>query len=64
VRGAVDELRVTEAGRELYERVTAETGAISARLYAGVPEADLVVAGRVPAQVTERADAELAASAA
>ena len=78
VRGAVDELtakglivgdgagelRITEAGRELYERVTAETGEISARLYAGIPEADLVVAGRVLALVTERAEAELAASAA
>ncbi|MEU9558581.1 helix-turn-helix domain-containing protein [Streptomyces fumanus] len=57
-------LRMTGAGRELYDRITAETGEVSARLYAGIPAADLAVAGRVLALVTERADAELAAPAA
>ncbi|MFH8449581.1 MarR family transcriptional regulator [Streptomyces fungicidicus] len=53
-------IRVTDAGRELYERAAAETAAISARLYAGVPAGDLAVAGRVLALITERANAELA----
>ncbi|CAM5732444.1 MarR family transcriptional regulator [Streptomyces fumanus] len=56
-------VRMTGPGRELYDRITAETGEVSARLYAGVPAADLAVAGRVLALVTERADAEPAAPA-
>ncbi|MFD7613635.1 MarR family transcriptional regulator [Streptomyces sp. NPDC059828] len=76
VRGVIDELtaakllegdlpevsrtRLTDAGRELYETTTAETAEISARLYAGIPAEDLVVAGRVLGLVTERANAELA----
>ncbi|MET7682310.1 MarR family transcriptional regulator [Streptomyces sp. NPDC005423] len=56
-------VRITDAGRELYERVAAETGVISARIYADIPAEDLVTAGRVLTLVTERADAELAAVA-
>ncbi|MER6414269.1 MarR family transcriptional regulator [Streptomyces humidus] len=55
------QLRLTDAGRRLYESTAAETAEISARLYAGVPAADLAVAGRVLTLVTQRADAELAA---
>ncbi|BBC38451.1 hypothetical protein SGFS_097450 [Streptomyces graminofaciens] len=54
-------LRVTDAGRELYDRSSTETGVISARIYAGIPAEDLTVAGRVLALVTERANSELAA---
>ncbi|WP_406440078.1 MarR family transcriptional regulator [Streptomyces sp. NBC_01613] len=54
-------LRVTDAGREFYTEVSAETGEISARIYAGIPAQDLAAAGRVLALVTERADAELTA---
>ncbi|MFD3373327.1 MULTISPECIES: MarR family winged helix-turn-helix transcriptional regulator [unclassified Streptomyces] len=53
-------LRFTPAGRELYDRVTAETGEISARIYADIPAEDLATAGRVLTLVTERANAELA----
>ncbi|MFF0428834.1 MarR family transcriptional regulator [Streptomyces sp. NPDC004520] len=53
-------LRLTGAGRELYDSTTAETAEISARLYAGIPAEDLAVAGRVLTLVTERANAELA----
>ncbi|MFD3314242.1 MarR family winged helix-turn-helix transcriptional regulator [Streptomyces sp. NPDC058694] len=53
-------LRFTPAGRELYDRVTAETGEISARIYADIPTEDLATAGRVLTLVTERANAELA----
>ncbi|WP_030061213.1 MULTISPECIES: MarR family winged helix-turn-helix transcriptional regulator [Streptomyces] len=53
-------LRLTDAGRELYERTTAETAEITARLYADIPAEDLAVAGRVLTLVTERANAELA----
>ncbi|MFE3876043.1 MarR family transcriptional regulator [Kitasatospora sp. NPDC059146] len=53
-------LELTTAGRELYERAGAETAGISARLYAGIPDADLAAAGRALALITERANAELA----
>ncbi|MEU1621104.1 MarR family transcriptional regulator [Streptomyces sp. NPDC005722] len=53
-------IRLTDAGRRLYGTTTTETAAISARLYAGIPAADLAVAGRVLTLVTERANAELA----
>ncbi|MEV6839621.1 MarR family transcriptional regulator [Streptomyces sp. NPDC051133] len=53
-------VRLTDAGRDLYESTTAETAEISARLYAGIPAEDLAVAGRVLTLVTERANAELA----
>jgi DNA-binding MarR family transcriptional regulator len=55
------DVRITDAGRELYDRITAETGAISARIYAGIPAEDLATTGRVLTLVTERANAELAA---
>lgn len=54
-------VRITDAGRELYERTSAETAPITARVYAGIPEQDLAVAGRVLSLITERADAEFAA---
>jgi len=55
------DLRITDAGRELYERITKETGAASARIWGGIPEADLVTTGRVLTLITELANAELAA---
>ncbi|MFE6287196.1 MarR family winged helix-turn-helix transcriptional regulator [Streptomyces sp. NPDC057877] len=54
-------LRLTDAGREFYDTVTAETAEISARIWADIPAEDLAAAGRVLAVVTERANAELAA---
>ncbi|MFD7455584.1 MULTISPECIES: MarR family transcriptional regulator [unclassified Streptomyces] len=53
-------VRVTEAGRALYATVSAETGEISARVYAGIPTEDLAAAGRVLSLITERANTELA----
>ncbi|MEU0933792.1 MarR family transcriptional regulator [Embleya sp. NPDC005971] len=53
-------LRLTDAGRELYENSAAETAPISARLYADIPAEDLAVTGRVLALITERANAALA----
>ncbi|MFE5922453.1 MarR family transcriptional regulator [Streptomyces sp. NPDC056468] len=55
------QVRITDAGRELYERTSAETAPISARVYADIPTEDLAAAGRVLTLITERADAELAA---
>ncbi|MEU6769700.1 MarR family winged helix-turn-helix transcriptional regulator [Streptomyces sp. NPDC046759] len=52
---------ITDAGRELYARTSAEVGPVSARIWAGIPDEDRAVAGRVLALVAERADAELAA---
>ncbi|MCF1595098.1 MarR family winged helix-turn-helix transcriptional regulator [Streptomyces muensis] len=54
-------VRITDAGRELYERTSAETAPVTARVYAGIPAEDLAVAGRVLSLITERADAEFAA---
>ncbi|MFE2601623.1 MarR family transcriptional regulator [Streptomyces sp. NPDC059396] len=54
-------LRPTEAGRELTAAAGAETAPVSARIWGGIPAADLAAAGRVLALVTERANAELAA---
>ncbi|MGK3938364.1 MarR family transcriptional regulator [Streptomyces caeruleatus] len=52
---------ITDAGRELFETTSAETAPITARVYEGIPEEDLVVAGRVLSLITERANRELAA---
>ncbi|MFD8754674.1 hypothetical protein ACFV0O_27360 [Kitasatospora sp. NPDC059577] len=41
-------LRLTDTGRGLHERTTAEISGITDRLYAGAPAEDLAVAGRVP----------------
>ncbi|MEU5320097.1 MarR family transcriptional regulator [Streptomyces sp. NPDC021056] len=54
------QVRITDAGRELYERTSAETAPITARIYDGIPTEDLAVAGRVLTLITDRADAELA----
>ncbi|MFF8727113.1 MarR family transcriptional regulator [Streptomyces sp. NPDC015171] len=53
-------IRITDAGRELYESAAAETAGISARLYAGISTEDLAVAGRVLTLITDRANAESA----
>jgi hypothetical protein len=55
------QVRITRAGRDLYETTSAETAPITARIYAGIPEEDLAVAGRVLGLITERANRELAA---
>ncbi|MEU1280141.1 MarR family transcriptional regulator [Streptomyces sp. NPDC005805] len=60
--GEAARVRLTDAGRALYETTAAESAAIAARLYAGIPAGDLAAAGRVLALVTERADAELGAA--
>ncbi|MFF9275732.1 MarR family transcriptional regulator [Streptomyces griseosporeus] len=54
-------VRLTAAGREVYDAYSAETREISARIWAGVSPEDRAAAGRVLAHVTERAEAELAA---
>ncbi|GGY49067.1 MarR family transcriptional regulator [Streptomyces omiyaensis] len=51
----------TEAGRSLLTTVAAESGPLSARVWAGIPAEDLAAAGRVLALVADRADRELAA---
>lgn len=54
------EVRITDAGRALYERITQETSAASGRIWGGIPEEDLLATGRVLTLVAERANAELA----
>lgn len=56
-----DTVRLTEAGRALHEKVGAETAPFTARIYAGIPEEELAVTGRVLTLITKRANAELAA---
>ncbi|QBJ89040.1 MarR family transcriptional regulator [Streptomyces seoulensis] len=52
-------LRPTDAGRELMATVAEETAPITARVWGGIPAADLAATGRVLALVTERANAAL-----
>ncbi|MEU2419824.1 MarR family transcriptional regulator [Streptomyces sp. NPDC007851] len=52
-------LHVTSTGRDLYERTSAESAGIAARLYAGIPEQDLATAARVLTLITTRANNEL-----
>ncbi|MFF5308001.1 MarR family transcriptional regulator [Streptomyces massasporeus] len=58
--GAPD-VRITDAGRELYATTSGETAPITARIYDGIPAQDLAVTGRVLRLITERAGAELTA---
>ncbi|MFE0257613.1 MarR family transcriptional regulator [Streptomyces sp. NPDC059010] len=53
-------VRITDAGRELYDSTSAATAPITARVYADIPEEDLAAAGRALTLITERANAELA----
>ena len=53
-------LALTDTGRALQGRLADTVAAITARLYADIPAADLAVAGRVLTLVKQRADAELA----
>jgi hypothetical protein len=51
---------LTDAGRARHQRIRAAIGEITGRLYAGLPAADLVTAGRILTTLTARANAELA----
>jgi hypothetical protein len=62
LRGEGPELRLTDAGWDLYQRVRDGIGGIAALLYGDLPAADLATAGRVLALVTDRANAELSAT--
>jgi DNA-binding MarR family transcriptional regulator len=53
----VDHLELTDRGRERFDQIRAGIAAITDRLYGNIPAADLEVAGRVLAIVTERANA-------
>ena len=54
------QITLTPDGRARFGQVRAGIGEITQRLYGGLPAADLAVAHRVLATVTERANAELA----
>ncbi|MGW7522029.1 MarR family transcriptional regulator [Streptomyces sp. NPDC054783] len=54
-------LDITDAGRDLYAKASAETAPVTARIYAGISEEDRAVTGRVLTLIKERADTELAA---
>jgi DNA-binding MarR family transcriptional regulator len=57
------DVRLTDAGRERFDRVSSETSVYTAQVYADIPDQDLEIAGRVLALITERANAALAAVA-
>ena len=59
--GGGTQLVLTTAGAARFEEIQGGIGAVTARLYGGLPEEDLATAHRVLATVTERANAELAA---
>ncbi|MGW1913429.1 MarR family transcriptional regulator [Streptomyces sp. NPDC002076] len=61
VAAEASRVEISESGRELYARTSAETAPVSARIYAGISEEDRAVTGRVLTLITERANAELAA---
>ncbi|MGW0211585.1 MarR family transcriptional regulator [Streptomyces sp. NPDC003233] len=61
VAAEASRVEISGSGRELYARTSAETAPVSARIYAGISEADRAVTGRVLTLITERANAELAA---
>jgi DNA-binding MarR family transcriptional regulator len=54
--------RLTESGQELHRRARAQIVDIISRIYAGVRDEDLEVAGRVLIDLTARAEAELPAA--
>jgi hypothetical protein len=58
--GPADRIAITPAGAEQVREVRAVVGSITQRLYGGLPADDLAVARRVLAEVTARAEAELA----
>lgn len=57
-------VQVTDEGRELHSRVRSAVGQVTERLWGDIPDADLATATRVLNTVLERANAELASSAA
>ncbi|KUF13562.1 hypothetical protein [Streptomyces silvensis] len=54
-------LRATDAGHTLLSVIGTEAAPLTARIWGGIPAADLAATGRVLALLKERADAELAA---
>ncbi|MEU5964540.1 hypothetical protein ABZ777_25325 [Micromonospora parva] len=55
-------LRLTDAGRAVQARIADAVAGISARLYADIPPAEASAAAQVLTLVTQRANAELAAT--
>jgi hypothetical protein len=54
-------VELTDVGTGRFESVRDDIGGITARIYGGLPAEDLAVAHRVLVEVTQRANAELAA---
>jgi hypothetical protein len=53
---------ITEAGRQLHDRVRAATAELTDRLWGDLPADDLATAGRVLGTVLERADTDMASA--
>jgi hypothetical protein len=60
ITGEAPAVTATDAGRQLYGRISAANIQIVQRLWGDLPAGDLATAGRVLAIITERANAELA----
>ena len=54
------QVALTPAGTARFQQIQGDIGQVTRRLYGGLPESDLVIAHRVLATVTERANTELA----
>jgi hypothetical protein len=54
------EVKVTDAGQQLYGQIRAAVGQITQRMWGDLPAEDLAIAGRVLSIITARANAELA----
>jgi hypothetical protein len=55
------QLRATGDGRDVLDAASTDVAPFSARIWDGIPAADLAATGRVLELITERANAELAA---
>ena len=60
--GGAARVALTAPGAAGFGQIQDAIGQVTARLYGGLPEADLATAHRVLATVTERANAELASA--
>jgi hypothetical protein len=58
--GPGGEVKVTDAGQQLYGQIRAAVGQITQRMWGDLPAEDLAIAGRVLSIITARANAELA----
>jgi hypothetical protein len=60
--GLMEDEGLTPAGRARYDAISTQVAALTARLYAGFPQADLSAAASILLELTSRANTELASA--